>query len=390
MLGKKEVLEMIPMKLRAVATAMLMGLTTAAVVGLCATPAAAATVRPVVGNPLNDAKKAMAGGNCQAAMAAVRKAEGAGNLSADERKFIDQMKNYIATASKGACGADTAVGAQAKFAADWRARRYRDVIADAELLRKYGAYNAQSQQVVAQAYYGLRDYAGCLRATSSAGGTGMLELRMRCAYDGHNDDVYRAALEQLVISTNKPEFWVRLFKNVDAAKALSDQQTLDIYRVKLLTGNVRNAADYNVMTTFALQFGFAAEAQSILEAGIKANVLNGARAQRLLKRAQDDLASNLRNLPRVEKEARTAKTGDLLIKLGQDYCGMGRGKDAVAAVQAGIGKGVADMDGAQIRLGHALYCAGQKPQAVAALAKVKGSDNNALIAKLWTIYIKTH
>jgi hypothetical protein len=381
---------MISMKLRAVATALSMSLAAAAAVGLCATPAVAASVRPAVGNALNEARSAMSGGNCNSAMSAVRRAEGVGSLSADEKKYIEQMKNYIASASKGACGADTAVGAQAKFASDYRARRYRDVIADADLLRKYGAYNAQSQQVVAQSYYALRDYAGCLRA-ATGGSAGMLELRMRCAYDGHEDEIYRSALEQLVASTNKPEYWARLIKNIEGSKALSDPQTLDIYRVKLLTGNVRTGDDYTMMAQFALQFGFAAEASSVLDAGIRVKALQSSgRTDRLLKMSRDTQASNLRNLPRVESEAKSAKTGDLLIKLGQDYCGMGRGKDAVAAVQSGIAKGVADKDGAQIRLGHAYYCAGQKPQALAVLAKVKGTDNNAMVAKLWSLYIKSH
>jgi hypothetical protein len=381
---------MIPKKLRAVAAALSMGMATVAAVGLCATPAVAASVRPTVGNALNEAKSAMSSGNCNAAMNAVRRAEGAGGLSSDEKKYIEQMKNYIASASKGACGADTSVGAQAKFANDYRARRYRDVIADAEQLRKYGGYNAQSQQVVAQSYYALRDYAGCLRI-ATGGSAGMLELRMRCAYDGHEDEIYRSALEQLVSSTNKPEYWARLIKNVEGAKALSDPQTLDIYRVKLLTGNIRSGDDYTMMAQFALQFGFAAEALNVLNTGIKVKAIQpGGRTDRLMKLAKDTLASNQRNLSRVESEAKSAKSGDLLIKLGQDYCGQAQGKDAVAAVQAGIAKGVADKDGAQIRLGHAYYCAGQKPQALAALAKVKGNDNNAMVAKLWALYIKTH
>jgi hypothetical protein len=376
-------------KLHAVTTAFLMGAAVAAAGILAAAPAEAA-VRPAVGNPLNEAKSAMAGGNCNAAMTAVHKAENAGSLTADEQKYIKQMKDYIATASKGACGGDTDIGAKAKFAADWRARKYRDVIADADILRKHGGLTANDQQVVAQAYYYQRDYDGCIRATRAGGGVGMLEWQMKCASEAHDDATYLAAVEGLVTATNKPEYWVLLTKFAQGAKALSDHQTLDVYRVKYMAGAARTSEDYFNAAQFALQFGFAAEARGIIENGIKNRLMVGDRAQRLLQRAMGDQASNQRNQPRTEKEARGARNGDLLVKLGEDYCGMGRSRDAVQVIQDGIAKGVSDTDGAQIRLGQAYYLSGQKPQAVAAFAKIKDKGNYGMVARLWTIYVRTH
>jgi hypothetical protein len=376
-------------KLRAVATAFLVGTATVAVAGVMIAVPADAAVRAAVGKPLNDAKTAMSSGNCTAAMAAVHKAEAAGGLSAEEQKYVTQMKNYIASASKGACGGDSAVGAQAKISADYRAGKYRDVIADADLLRKANAFTAQYQEVVAMAYYNLHEYDNCVRYTKS-GGAALLKLQMTCALAAHDDVTYRTALEQLVATTNSPEYWARLIKFSEGAKALSDHQSLDVYRIKYLTGGIKTADDYFVMAQYALQFGFAAEAQGVINAGIKNKVLGDSRTQRLVKMANDAQASNQRNLPRTENEARAAKNGDLLVKLGEDYCGMGRGKDAVAAVQAGIAKGVSDADNAQTRLGQAYFASGQKAQALAAFAKVKGTGNAALVAHLWSIYVKTH
>jgi hypothetical protein len=384
-------MSMSPKNMRAVAAALFLGTCATVATGvLTATPAEAA-IRSSVGRALNAAKESMGAGNCNAAMAHVREAESVGGLSSEEQKIIGQMKSYIASASRGACGADTAIGAQAKFSADWRARRYRDVIADGDMLRKAGALNGQSMQVIAQAYYYLHDYDGCVRyARAAGGGAGVLEWQMRCALEGHDDATYLSALEQLVSATNKPEYWGRLIKYAEGAKAISDHQSLDVYRIKFLTGGIKTADDYFVMAQYALQFGFAAEAKAALDAGIKNNVLGDTRAQRLVRMASDQLASNLRNLPRTESEARKAKNGDLLVKLGEDYCGMGRGKDAVAAVQAGIAKGTSDPDNAQVRLGQAYYIAGQKAQAVAAFSKVKGKGNPQLVAHLWSLYVRTH
>jgi hypothetical protein len=374
-------------RMRAVATAFLLGTAAVAAAGvLTATPVEAA-VRATVGKPLQAAIDAAKAGNYSEAMSQLRKAEGAGGLSAEEQKIVNQTRDFITVKSGGAVGVNSALGAQAKLDADYRAGKYREVIADAELLRKYNALGGRNQQIIAQAYYLLRDYDGCVRYTKSGG---MLELQMRCAYEGHDDATYRAALEQLVGSTNKPEYWARLIKYSEGSKALSDHQSLDIYRIKYLTAGAKSADDYFVMAQYALQFGFAAEAQGVINTGIKNKTLGDARAQRLAKMSADTLASNIRNLPRTEKEANASKSGDLLVKLGEDYCGMGRGKDAVAAVQAGIAKGTSDPDNAQIRLGQAYFSAGQKAQAIAAFGKVKGTGNAALVAHLWSLYAKTH
>lgn len=378
---------MISKNLRAVATAFLMGTAAVATAGiLTATPVQAA-VRSSVGKPLQAAIAAANSGNYNGAMSHLKEAESVGGLSAEEQKYVSQTRDFITVKSGGAVGVNSAVGAQAKLNADYRARKYKDVIADAEVLRKYNALNSKNMQIIAQAYYLMRDFNGCLKYTKSAGG--MNELQMRCAYEAHDDATYSAALEQLVGATNKPEYWARLIKFSEGAKALSDHQSLDIYRIKYLTGGISRPDDYFIAAQYALQFGFAAEAKGILDVGMSKKIIGDARAQRLVKMASDSVASNLRNLPRTEKEARAAKNGDLLLKLSEDYCGMGRGQDAVSAAQAGIAKGTSDPDNAQIRLGQAYFKAGQKAQAIAAFGKIK-KGNAALVAKLWSLYVRTH
>lgn len=381
---------MFPKTMRAVATAFLVG--TAAVGAatvLSATPVQAA-VRASVGKPLQAAIAAANSGNYEAAMSELKKASSTPNLSAEEKKYITQTQDFIAVKSGGKVGVTNAVGAQAKFAADYRARKYKDVIADADLLKKYNALTPRNKQLIAQAYYLLRDFSGCMRYTRSVNIPDVWELQMRCAYDAHDDATYSETLVKLVASTKKPEYWNRLIKFAEGAKALSDQQSLDIYRVKYMSGAMNSPDDYFVLAQYALQFGFASEAKSVIDAGVKKGLLKGSRAQRLEKMANDSIASNLRNLPRTVKEANSAKTGDLLVKLGEDYCGMGRGKDAVAAVKAGIAKGVKDKDNAQIRLGQAYYAAGDKTSALHAFDKVKASGNTKLVADMWSLLVRTH
>ena len=117
-------------------------------------------------------------------------------------------------------------------------------------------------------------------------------------------------------------------------------------------------------------------------------MLSGDRANRLMGLAKASLANDLGSLPKTVAAANKAKNGDLLVKLGEDYCGMGRYPDAVTAVQSGIAKGVSDNDNAETRLGQALFGAGQKEAALKAFAKAKATPNGEMIARLWSLYVR--
>lgn len=381
--------KMIQKKLRAIAVALVLGTAAAATVGSLVVSAAEAGVRPAVGNPLKAAEAAAASGNYSQAMALVHQAEAVGGLSAEEQKDVAQMRDYISVKSGGSAGVFDADGAKAKFANDWRDRRYREVIQDGELLRKFGAMDSQSEEVIAQAYYLDGDYSGCIHAAGEGSSQGMLELRMRCAFEAHDTAAEHAALEDLVATTGKPEYWNQLIKLAQNAKGLSDHQSLDIYRIENLTGAMSTADDYSNLATLDLEFGLSSEAVTVLQKGMAAKALVDARAQRLLARAKQDQAADNASLANTAKNAYAAKNGDALVRLGEDYCGMGRYKDAVDAIQAGIKKGVSDPDNAQTRLGQALYGAGQKEAALKAFAKAT-TPNGQQVAHLWSLYVKAH
>lgn len=380
---------MIAKKLRAIAVALVLGTAAAATVGALVITPAEAAVRPAVGKPLQQALAAAQAGNYSQAMSFVKQAEGAGSLTAEEQKDIAQMRDYISVKSGGSAGVFDANGAKAKFANDWRDRKYRDVISDADVLRKYGAMDEQSEEVIAQAYYLSSDYHGCIREADGNNSPGMLELRLRCAFELHDSDTMRAALEELVATTGQAQYWNQLLRLAQNAKGLSDHETLDIYRIKYLTNSMTGADDYFTLAQLDLQFGFASEAVAVINKGMQAKVLVDGRAQRLLDLAKKNLAGDMAGLAARAKAAQTAKNGDDLIRLGEDYCGMSRYKDAVDAIQAGIKKGVTDQDNADIRLGQALLGAGQKEAALKAFAKPT-TDNGKLVGHLWTLYAKAH
>jgi hypothetical protein len=179
-------------KLHAALTAIFLGAAAAgASTFLLAAPAQAATVSAKVGALLKEAQSEIAAKNYSGAKAKLNEAEAAASTS-DDRTIINQFKNLIAVSS---ADPNTPQGAKAKFAQDYNAGKFKDVIADADYLRKQGAFDAQSQLIVGQAYYKAGDYTGCVKyaKTLSGSDTG-LELQARCAYEIGDDATQRAAL----------------------------------------------------------------------------------------------------------------------------------------------------------------------------------------------------
>ena len=81
-------------------------------------------------------------------------------------------------------GISSAWEAKAKFASDYNAGRYRDVIVDGELLRKFNVLDMQSQIVIAQAYFKAGDFVGCARYAKTLGvNETAQQLQARCAYE---------------------------------------------------------------------------------------------------------------------------------------------------------------------------------------------------------------
>jgi hypothetical protein len=230
--------------------------------------------------------------------------------------------------------------------------------------------------------------AGCGRYSKSLGGAGgdtALELQARCAYEIGDDATQHAALESLVSRGGKPEHWKLLLKLSDRTSGLNDHNSLDINRIRLLTGNINTKDEYTLLAQLALQLGNAAESQSIVEKGQAAKVLTDERSTRLLNLAKTQAAANAANLQKNLAAARTQPQGDALIKVGEDMIGQGKAKDAIAVIQEGQKKPLKDAANGQIRLGQAYLAAGQKADAAAAFAKVKEPAKDAMVAHLWAL-----
>lgn len=377
-------------KLRAAMTAFLLATASAGAVLALAAPAQAQSVRAVVGKPLSEAQALAQQKNWRAAMAKVNEAEAAANKTAAESQVIAQMKNYIAVNS-GDASIGGVVALRAKMAKDYLAKNYREVIASADQIRKMDRLTGVESQLVAQSYFLAGDKPGCQRYIKAAYGSNapdaVLEILMRCAYDNNDEAVQRETLETLISHNPKPEYWKSLLKLSERQQGMRDPNTLDIYRLKLLTGSMESKDDYITLAQLALQLGFASEAQAAIQKGQAAfKELNDARTNKLLSVAQQQAGADAAAVAANIAKAKTAPDGEQLIKLGQQQIGQGKAGDAIATIQAGLAKTLKDKGDGQVRLGMAQYYAGQKGDAVKTFNAVKSTDSKVTtIAHLWSL-----
>jgi hypothetical protein len=249
-------------KLHAVAAALLLGTVTLGSATMLMTAPASAAVRAIVGEPLQQAMAAAAKGDYKGAMTLVDKASAAPDKTAEETSTINQVKAYVG-AKSGDINLGGAAAAKNKLASDYSARSYAAVIADGDALKKAGALDPTSAAVVAQSYYLSGNKAGCIKYikgdVGSAADEPTLQLLMKCAFDTNDGVTQRDALEQLVARTGKAEYWTDLIKIQEQAKNLTDPQSLQLYRLKYLTGTLSGKDDYINMAQLDLQLGLPAQ-----------------------------------------------------------------------------------------------------------------------------------
>lgn len=219
-------------------------------------------------------------------------------------------------------------------------------------------------------------------------------ILLRSAYErGDNTAGAADVLEKLVMYYPKKEYWNNLLYSVRKLK-LTDRQTLQVYRLMIATQTMQQASDYSEMAELAISGGNPGEAQKVLEAANAANVFTEQRDKdrtaRMLASLKDTTAKDLASLPKIEAEAKTAKTGDVDVALGNAYLSYGQNDKAIAAFNAGIAKGgLKNLPDALLSLGIAQVRAGDKAAALKSFRAVKTDDPaNTRIAKLWSLYVQ--
>jgi tetratricopeptide (TPR) repeat protein len=265
------------------------------------------------------------------------------------------------------------------------------------------------QVAVAQAYYQTGNNAEAARMMnellSSSGGVPkeqqLLLVVSACQRAGNNACVSNA-FEKLVANYQKPEYWQQLIPALKAS-VTNDLQTLNVMRLALHAKVLKKPEDYKEYAQLTLEDTekLAGEAQAVLEQGFATKVFVTERDvsvnNRLLAAAKTKAANEKAALAKNEAAAKSAATGDALVKVGAQYLSFGDTAKAIECIQKGIAKGnlggaeatpelkAQRNDEAGLLLGIAYLRNNNKAEAAKAFRTVKRDPIMARIGALWAL-----
>lgn len=196
------------------------------------------------------------------------------------------------------------------------------------------------------------------------------------------------AMEKLIAHYAKPDYWQSLVYSVATMNGLSQQLTLDVYRLKLATNTLRSSQEFVEAAQYALQAGFPVEAKKFLDAGYAAKQLGAGpeaeRHTRLRDTTAKKLAEDIRSLGQDDAKA---ASGDAMINTGLNYVLHGQTEKGLALMDQALKLGgFKRPEDAKLHFGLAQILAGNKQKGVEMLRTVKGSDGTAELARLWMLY----
>jgi TolA-binding protein len=162
----------------------------------------------------------------------------------------------------------------------------------------------------------------------------------------------------------------------------------------MATGTLSRCQDYSDMEEMAVAAGMAGEAQRVIEQGLAAKVCtvksDEDRLRRHLVTNSNVVAEDKARLPKLEADAKVAKTGELDVAVGAQLFGSGDYAKAAEALSRGIAKGgLKNLADAQLTLGTAQYRANNKAEAIKTFQSIKSNDQvTQRIASLWVLYVR--
>ena len=238
-----------------------------------------------------------------------------------------------------------------------------------------------------------RDNAAKVQAAESAGRRPDEDdlLRLADAYRHTKNTAGDLQVKEKLVTyypSNKQYVGIYL-SDLPGKSGFSSRFSLDLLRLRLISGNLTAAGDYMEMAQLLLQAQLPAEAKSVVDKGYAAGVLgtgpDASRQQRLRDLANKSAENAAASLAKRTADAKAGKTGDELVAIGGEYASVGKYDEGIALIQQGIAKdSLKHPDDANLRLGVAMMQSGKgKAAAVKQLRSVQGGDGAPEVARLY-------
>ena len=376
---------------------------------------------PALAKPLSEANAALKAKNYPDAIAKLKAAEGVSGKTPADQYIIDEMlsfayiktQNYPEAAKVMEAKLDSGMTPQSEqptlikqlATINYQLKNYDKAIDFGNRAIKGGFADDQIKTIVGQSYYLKGDWKNTQKFESDVVNTQIkagqtptnesLALIYSACTKLQDEACMTAAVEKMVTYYPKPETWAQLLYSLRKDTSGNETDLFQTYRLMLDTDVLKDPTDYTEMAELALDAGSPGDAQHVLEKAQSRNPpvftdqRSKDRAQRLLDSAKKRATADQAGLPKLEKEADTAATGDKNIAVGRAYLGYGQYDKAVDQLTKGLGKGgVKNEPDARLTLGIAQLKAGQKDDAMKTFKAVKGDPALERLANLWGLHAK--
>jgi hypothetical protein len=191
----------------------------------------------------------------------------------------------------------------------------------------------------------------------------------------------------------EPDYWLNALAPLSRMDIKDAHLQLNVYRLMNDVGVLKRPTDYAEMAELALDQGYPAESQAILEKAFAQKIFTEQRDkdryQHLLDGVRQRATVDLAQLGASEKDAAAAATGDAYLRVGAAYLSYGQNDKALAAITKGIDKGsLKSPDEARLLLGIAKLRAKSAADAERDFDKVSMSSNTAYarLGRLWALH----
>ena len=403
--------------------ALILGAAVAVVTALAPATSLAQEKQPknstALAKPLSDANAALKAKNYPDAIAKLKAAEGVSGKTPADQYIIDEMlsfayiktQNYPEAAKVMEAKLDSGLTPQAEqptlvkqlATINYQIKNYDKAIDFGNRAIKGGYADDQIKTIVGQSYYLKGDWKNTLKfeddivnAQIKAGQTPTnesLSLIYSACTKLQDEACQTRAVEKMVTYYPKPDTWAQLLYSMRKDTSGNEADLFQTYRLMLDTDVLKEPSDYTEMAELALDAGSPGDAQNVLQKAQEKNVFTDQRskdrAQRLLDSAKKRAQADQAGLPKLEKEADAASSGDKNIAVGRAYLGYGQYDKAVDQLSKGLGKsGVKNEADARLTLGIAQLKAGHKDDAMKTFKTVKGDPALERLANLWGLHAK--
>jgi hypothetical protein len=372
-----------------------------------------------IAKEIRAAQGALQSGQWQVALENLEAAERISPLTALDLKTIDDFKAYVYLKLKNFKDAQSSYEAELATGAvpvqetvnvfrmlfrlsAGNEQHAKAIEYGAELAARGGA-SAEDLGTLSQIYYLQRDCTNsvvwadkAIAASREAAQTpkeNWSQFKLQCASNSGDTPAMAAALADLIRLTHQSRYWNTLLR-LERQDERDDRNTLMLYRLMYDTASMSVGGDYIEMAQLLGDAALPAEAQTVLEKAMSSGVIleqQKERTVRLLSSFKTRVDADRQSYARADAEAAENPAGELGVKLGEVYYGLGEYPDAVAALNRSLTKGqVQHLDEAYIYLGRAQVALKDMEGARTTFANLRSAPNvSPRVLKLWNLYADT-